>query len=289
VKYISYLLFRFFIFLLKILPFWLIYLISDLLSFLLRSIFGYRKQVIRTNLEKSFPSKSSEEINLIIKDVYKNLADIMVEGIKGASLNDEQVQERYKFVNPEILDQCFKDKRSVILVAGHYNNWEWAALSPPFFFKHHIVALYKRLHNKYLNAYMKTSRSNTGETLYELRDTALAFEKHAKSDKASLFLLAADQSPSNTEHAYWLNFLGRRTACLHGPEKYARQYNLPVVFSYPRRVKRGFYEVKTEWLVEEPTSLKDGEVTKAFMNRLEEIIIDDPGGWLWSHKRWKHS
>ncbi len=71
---------------------------------------------------------------------------------------------------------------------------------------------------------MKASRSNTGETLYELRQTSLAFENHAKTDKPALFLLAADQSPSNTENAHWLEFLGRRTACLHGPEKYSRLY-----------------------------------------------------------------
>lgn len=213
----------------------------------------------------------------------------MVEGIKGASMSDRQIRLRYKFKNPELLDQCFEDNQSVILVAGHYNNWEWAALSPPFYFKHHIVALYKRLNNPYLNAYMKDSRSNTGESLYELRETATAFEKHVNSKRPSLFLLAADQSPSNTENAYWLDFLGRRTACLHGPEKYAGQYNLPVVFSYPLRVKRGFYEVRTEWLVRQANSVEDGEVTKAFMNRLEELIIDDPGAWLWTHRRWKHS
>lgn len=213
----------------------------------------------------------------------------MVEGIKGAGMNEDQIRRRYVFTNPEILDECFQKNRSVILVAGHFYNWEWAALSPPYFFKHHIVALYKRLHNKYLNNYMKASRSNTGESLYELSQTKEAFLKHASGASPSLFLLAADQSPSNTDNAYWLEFLGRKTACLHGPEKYARMYDLPVVFSYPTRVKRGHYEVKTEFLVNEPKLHEDGEITRLFMGRLEEEIRKHPEAWLWSHKRWKHS
>lgn len=270
------------------LPFWVIYGISNMVFFLLYYLLGYRKKIVFTNLRRSFPEKNEKEIKSIAKASYHNLADIMVEGIKGASMNERQITRRYKFLNPDLLDGAFKKGQSIILVAGHYNNWEWAALAPPFFFQHHIVALYKRLHNPYLNSYMKNSRSNTGESLYELRETALAFERHAKADSPSLFLLAADQSPSNTESAYWIDFLNQDTPCLHGPEKYARMYDLPVVFSYPKRVKRGFYEIYTEYLVQDVGQCADGEITARFMKRLEEIIIEDPGNWLWSHKRWKH-
>ena len=287
-SYISYLLFRFFILLFRAMPFRLVYIVSDVLYFLLYKVFGYRKAIVISNLQNSFPEKSPPEIKDITRKAYKNLADIMVEGIKGASMSEKQIKARYTFLSPEILASSFADGQSVILVAGHYLNWEWAALSPPFFFKHHIVALYKRLHNQYLNDFMKRSRSGTGETLYELRETAEAFNNHAKKDPPSLFLLAADQSPSNTENAHWVEFLGQDTPCLHGPEKYARIHNLPVVFSYPKRIKRGYYELKTEWLVRDPASVEVGEITTAFMNRLEQVIREEPGGWLWSHKRWKH-
>lgn len=241
-----------------------------------------------SNLKNAFPEKSPSEISAIASTSYRNLADIMVEGIKGASMSEKQIRSRYKFLNPDLIQTSFSKGKSVILVAGHYRNWEWAALSPPLFFDHHIVALYKRLHNKHLNEYMKNTRSGTGETLYELRETADAFANHAKQNPPAMFLLAADQSPSNTENSHWIDFLNQDTPCLHGPEKYARMYDLPVVFSYPKRMKRGFYELEMEWLVDDPKNYKEGEITKAFMNRLEEVILDAPGGWLWSHKRWKH-
>ncbi|GLR16724.1 lysophospholipid acyltransferase family protein [Portibacter lacus] len=287
-KYISYITFRIFLFIFKLLPFWVVYKIADLLYFLLFRVTGYRKKVIVTNLKNSFPDKSDADINLIAKSAYKNLADIMVEGIKGASMNKKQIMDRYRFMNPELLDGCFESEQSVILVAGHYNNWEWAALSPPYFIKHHTVALYKKLHNKYLEDYMKRTRSHTGESLYELKETQLAFDKHVHANPPALFLLAADQSPSNTASGYWIDFLNQKTPCLHGPEKYARLYNMPIVYCCPIRKGRGKYELVLEWLVTDPNEFGDGQITLAFMHRLEKDILENPGSWLWSHKRWKH-
>ncbi|WP_235299085.1 lysophospholipid acyltransferase family protein [Portibacter marinus] len=287
-KFVSYLIIRFFIFIFGLLPFRAIYLLSDAIRFMLHRVLAYRKDVMVANLKASFPEKSESHYNHIIKCAYQNLADIMVEGIKGGSMTKKQIVRRYKFINPEILDQAYEEGKSVILVAGHYNNWEWAALSPPYFFNHQLVALYKRLHNPYLNRYMKNSRSHTGVKMYEIQKTARAFQIHEDKEQPSIYLMAADQSPSNTDKAVWLQFLNQDTACLHGPEKYARKYNLPVVFAYPQRVQRGFYEVRLEWLVRDVGQCDDGKITTLFMKRLEELIIEQPENWLWTHKRWKH-
>ena len=78
------------------------------------------------------------------------------------------------------------------------------------------------------------------------------------------------------------------TACIHGPEKYAKMYNYPIIFIDIQRVKRGFYEIELSTLVENPIELTNGEITKLYMNKLEEVIRKNPENWLWSHRRWKH-
>jgi KDO2-lipid IV(A) lauroyltransferase len=129
------------------------------------------------------------------------------------------------------------------------------------------------------------NRSRYGTILAPIRQTTSTFE--AYRGHPVIYLMAADQSPSNREAAYWANFMGRDTAFLHGPEKHARINNYPVVFVAIRRVKRGFYELSLEILVEDPSQIADGEITWLFAEKLEALVREDPGNWLWSHRRWK--
>ena len=122
--------------------------------------------------------------------------------------------------------------------------------------------------------------------LVPIKQTRTAFAE--KQNEASCYILLADQSPSNIEKAIWVNFLGIETACLHGPEEYAKKHNLPVLYVDIQRVKRGFYEVTYIPLIKESNKSKKGEITAIYMGTLEKIINQNPEFWLWSHRRWKH-
>ena len=102
-------------------------------------------------------------------------------------------------------------------------------------------------------------------------------------------MMVADQSPSNVKKSFWVNFLGKDTACLHGPEKYSKLYDLPVLYFNVHRIKRGYYEVELSHITDEPKSMPEGEITRLYMNHLEKYIRAYPANWLWSHRRWKHN
>ena len=277
--------FIFFVFLIGLLPFPLLYLLSDFGQFFLRRVMGYRKKVILSNLKGSFPRLTDKELDVVVGNVYKNLADILAEGIKGFTMLPATVRKRHFITNPEIIEPWLAQGRSVIALPAHYNNFEWGSMSPGLFTKHPIIAFYKPLSNKYINRFMKWSRVKFGTTLASIYETFLVFERNAQTP--SVYIMAADQSPSNAEKSYWVEFLGRETAFLHGPEKYARMYNYPVVYVDVQRVKRGYYTVEVTLLADEPAALPEGEVTKRYAKKLEEAILKSPGNWLWSHKRWK--
>ncbi|MEI7491812.1 MAG: lysophospholipid acyltransferase family protein [Bacteroidota bacterium] len=277
--------FIFFVFLIGLLPFPLLYLLSDFGQFFLRRVMGYRKKVILSNLKGSFPRLTDKELDVVVGNVYKNLADILAEGIKGFTMLPATVRKRHFITNPEIIEPWLAKGRSVIALPAHYNNFEWGSMSPGLFTKHPIIAFYKPLSNKYINRFMKWSRVKFGTTLASIYETFLVFERNAQTP--SVYIMAADQSPSNAEKSYWVEFLGRQTAFLHGPEKYARMYNYPVVYVDVQRVKRGYYTVEVTLLADEPAALPEGEVTRRYAKKLEEAILKSPGNWLWSHKRWK--
>lgn len=285
--FIIYLFFIFLVMLIGITPFFILYGVSDFVRFILHRVIGYRKGVVRSNLKKAFPEKSEKELKQIEKDSYKNLADIFVEGVKGFTMSKKSIMKRHKFLNPEILDKYYDKNQGVIVAAGHFGNWEWGAFSAAYYTKNTIVGLYKPLANRYIDKYVIKSRASAGTILVPLKKTHSYFEKYA--GKPSVFLMATDQSPSNKSRAIWVNFFGIETAFLHGVEYYSKKYNLPVLFVNISRKGRMKYEYSLELLVENPNETVEGEITQIFATKLETMIKANPGNWLWSHKRWKHS
>jgi len=275
------------ILLVSILPFRIMYLLSDLMYFIFYYFIGYRRKVVQSNLRNSFPEKSLKEIQVLTKRFYHHLCDISLESIKGFSMSPEEIIKRHHILNPELADYFFDKGTSVITVPGHYNNWEWGSLSPGLQIKYPIVGFYKPMSNKRTDEFGKKHRARFGTLLKSIRNTADTFEELI--DTPTVYIMAADQSPSNLRDCYWINFLHQETAWLHGPEKYARKYNLPVVYVDIQKIKRGFYSLNLVIITENPSSLSDGEITRLYAKHLEKSILSEPAYWLWSHKRWKHT
>ncbi|MFH1160792.1 MAG: lysophospholipid acyltransferase family protein [bacterium] len=281
-----YYLFLYFLFLFKNTSFWFLYRVSDLFYFFLTYVVRYRKKVVFTNLRESFPGKSEEDIRKIARGFYRHLCDISVEGVKAFSLRKKDILKRYVVLNPELLDPWFAKKKSVIAVLGHYNNWEWGSLAAGIYFRHKPVGFYKPLTNHYIDEYIQRTRAKEGMLLESVSRTSQTFRRLKKTP--SIFIMVADQSPMNLKLAHWIHFLNHDTAVLHGTEKHAQLNNYPVIFADVRKVRRGYYTVTLELLVEDPLSALPGEITRRFLERLEKQILASPENWLWSHRRWKH-
>lgn len=281
---LNYLITRLFIESFRLIPFWLLYGISDVSRFLLFKVFKYRKKVIYDNLTKAFPEKSSKEIKAIANKFYKNFMDVLLEGFKGMTMSRKSVIKRYKLLNPELLDPYYEQGKNIICLGGHYTNWEWG-VSIDMHMKHDSVTVYKAVKNQYLNKFIRESRSRWGMKQISMEKTRTIFNN---INKPKFIVLIADQSPSLTHLAIWTEFMGRDTPCIHGPEAYGKKFNYPLIFIDFQRVKRGYYTAELSLLAEEPASLEKTEITKRYMSKLEEVIRKKPEGWLWTHKRWKH-
>lgn len=284
-KLISTGLFLFFVMLIGLIPFRVLYAFSDFMRFVLYNLIGYRKSVVQKNLRDCFPDKSDAEIKRLTKLSYTNLTDVIVESIKAFTMTDKQLVKRYKLLQLENLVPYEKDAHDFILATCHYSNWEWGSLAPALQVKHKLIALYKPLSNKYMDHILRKSRSRTGTELASIYSTKQAFE--AKRNQPVAIMMAADQNPGNPKKAIWINFLGRPTAFLDGVERYAKQFDMPIVFADIQRVKRGYYTIKLDTLVSDPRTLPHGEITRRYVERLVKAIEHQPENWLWSHKRWK--
>ena len=115
-----------FIYGISLLPFPLLYLLSDGIYVLIYKVLGYRKEVVINNLRNSFPEKDEAELKAIASKFYQWFCDLTLETLKTLTISPEEVRKRVEFKGKDILQQYAREKRSVILVLGHYGNWELA-------------------------------------------------------------------------------------------------------------------------------------------------------------------
>ena len=269
----------------SLLPHSVLYLISDIIYLIIYKIIGYRKGIVLTNLNNSFPDKSKQELENIMSDFYRHFCDIIMESLKGFTISEKEISKRLVIKNPELSNKYANKGKSIIFVGGHYNNWEICAQAFALYSNHKCVGIYKPLSNQFLNKKLIASRSRYGLNLVSMKQSKKSFEE---SNEAKAIVFGSDQNPSNPNKAYWLQFLNQDTAVLFGAEKYAKEYNWPVVYVSICKVKRGYYEVEYSLITDSPTKQSHGKITEDFTKRLEHDIITQPQYWLWSHKRWKH-
>ena len=137
-----------FIYFISILPYWMLYAFSDFLYLIIFHVIGYRRKVVEENLRKSFPEKTPEEIIQISKKYYHFLCDLILETFKKFTISKEESVKRCKFHNTELLDKIYAENKSVILLMGHYGNWELAGSSFSISNKHQLYVIYKVLSNE---------------------------------------------------------------------------------------------------------------------------------------------
>jgi KDO2-lipid IV(A) lauroyltransferase len=269
------------------LPLWLIYLIADVFYFVLRTVFPYRKKVITQNLQRSFPNKNPKEIDILLHKFYRHLADLLAEGIKNMSISQKELSKRLVVENPDILEQLYKKGKSVILVAGHYNNWEWMITSQNQLFPHQAIGIGKPLSNGFWDKKLNKLRSRYGMIIAHAKNFKEILEGQ-KTNPVSVLVLT-DQSPADSRKSYWMSFLHQPTPVLFGAEMMAFTYDFPVVYYTMKKIKRGYYRVTLQTITEYPKTTSWGEITEAHTRLLENDILNAPEYWLWSHKRWKRA
>jgi KDO2-lipid IV(A) lauroyltransferase len=270
-----------------LLPLPVLYVFSDFLYLVLYYVVSYRRKVVATNLKNSFPEKTDKELKIIEKKFYRHLSDIFVETFKSTHMTRANQKKRFTYSNLEIIDKLREEKRDIIAIMGHYNNWEWPTLLP-YYLKYKTIIIYKPLQNKYFNRFINNHRSEHGIVLTPTSQVIREIINYRKKDINTVSVFISDQIPSKGDIKYWTTFLNQDTAVFTGAGKIASKYDMAVVFFHVQKVKRGYYNLNIELLFDHTEGLSEEVITEKHVRRLEEIIKEKPEYWIWSHRRWKH-
>ena len=271
----------------SMLPFRLLYCVSDGLYFILYRLVGYRKKTVSENLKLVFPEKSEAERKRIEKKFYHHLCDMILEAIKSMNIHKEDMKKRFKFTNIEIIKDFEKRNKSISLMCAHYGSWEWIFILQEYT-SHKTFAIYKRLNNKYFDRMIRKIRARYDSYLISTKETAAVLTENKKKGLLTINGFAADQSPKKNKAYHWSKFMGIDVPVHTGAEMLSKKLDLSVVFFSVKRVKRGFYETTFKTLTEAPNNFEDYKITDQFIALVENQIYEAPEYYLWTHKRWKH-
>jgi KDO2-lipid IV(A) lauroyltransferase len=274
--------------LLALLPLKILYILSDVLCFLLYRVVHYRLRTVRTNLKNSFPEKDKTELREIERKFYQYLCDYMLEEIKLMGISFEELCRRMEYENKEIFLDMIEKYGGIILLIPHYANFEWIIGMGAIMRKGDLpVQVYKPLQNKYLDELFRVIRSRFGGYNVPKHSTAREVIKLRNEGKRIVLGLITDQSPNRSEAHYWTTFLNQDTVFMDGAERIAKMMSYPVFYCELIKNRRGYCKVVFDLVTEYPKATAEGEITEIFARRLEQTIRREPAYWFWSHKRWK--
>ena len=269
----------------SVLPFRALYLISDLLELILFRVIGYRLKVVRANLRNSFPEKSTAELRRIELDFRRWFCDLMLETIKTLTITPAALERSITVKGTEVLKTYFDAGRSVILVMGHWGNWELGGARFSQLPYHKLNVIYHPLEEPHFDRLFIRMRTRLGNGLYPMKETVKCMLRDRDQVTATAFI--ADQTPS-PQQAYWTTFLHQATPVFRGTETIAKKLDLPIIYLGIDRPHRGRYVMRFELLLDDPKGTSEGAISELHTRRLEADIRKRPAIWLWTHRRWKH-
>lgn len=278
------------IYVVSLLPFSILYAISDAIYPVVYHIVRYRRRIVEKNLRNSFPEKSEAERRNIEKRFYRSFCDSTVEMFKLLSISRYELMQRMSFSGIDEVHKSLETHPQCFLYLGHFCNWEWIS-SMPLWFRPDVLGtqLYHPMHSPFFNRLFLEMRTRFGAE--NIRKTeALRRLLTLKAEKRKTVVgFISDQTPRWINIHDWVTFMNQDTPVYTGTERIAKKIGASVFFAYVERIGRGHYHCRLELMTNDVNSYPDYKLTEEYMTRLERMIRQNPENWLWTHNRWKRS
>lgn len=277
---------------LSLMPFWMLYLVSDGLYLIIYHIVRYRRKIVWKNLTSSFPEKSVQELRQTERQFYHWFCDYIFETFKLLSISNEKLLRHIEFRGVEQLEQRFDRNQNCAAILGHYCNWEWLSATGLAFHRYPEAVMGLIYHPLYSDAFDRLFidiRSAHGGQCVPKKDILRHLVTMRREQKHYLFGYISDQAPRWHNIHLWLDFLGHDTPVFTGGERIMRKMDDAVFYVEMERPCRGKYICTFKLVTEHAAQEPDNEVTFRFFKMLEETIRRQPAFYLWTHNRWKRT
>ncbi|WP_440653051.1 lysophospholipid acyltransferase family protein [Candidatus Pelagibacter sp. HIMB1542] len=241
------------------------------------------KKVINSNIKRAFPDINLEKLENIKSQMWNNFGRIFAEYMFIKNFRSGNLNSQISIKGGEILEEIKKNNQQVIFISGHLSNFELMAMCLE---KSGIrlAAIYRPLNNIYLNKIMERIRKKyICNKQIKKGIGGLKNLIQLKRKKYSTALMI-DQRVSE---GILSNFFNQKALTTTIPAQLIKKFNIPVVPVYIERIKSINFEITINKPLTFPLSHSQEKITDELNKVLEDMIIKNPGQWIWSHNRWK--
>ena len=254
----------------------------------LRLLSKSRSDITFNNIKAAFPEKTTEWHKLIRNESYHNLGITLAELLAFPSFSERDFRNYIKIENTELVHRNLAKGNGMILLSGHFGNWEIMAYVAGLVLGVPITIIVKPQKNKLSNVYLNKFRTQGGNHIVNMRKAARTLIETIKKNEAVAMLV--DQS-ANSKKDIFVDFFGRPASTYEAPAIIALKFRTPIVTGFAHRQPDFTYKVVLEELnFDDLDDSKESvlELTRRHVKVLENNIRMNPGHWAWQHKRWKH-
>ena len=283
---------KIFIYLLGLLPKSILYKILKFIAKLFFILEKRRSKLTLINLKAAYPDKDEEEIKKLALGSYESVAITLAEIILMLQdrINlDDMVENPSEFLQK--MKQFTKDaKNGVILITGHFSNWELLAKFLAFH-GYPLVVIGREGNNKLIEKNITTPfREKYGNRNIYKRNALLWIIKTIKKGKIVGLLYDQKAGGRNSVKVNFFNLPADTTTSIANLKLKFNPKIIPIFFAREKNGKYTpiIYEPIEYTASEEETHEKKIEkMTQKYNDILEEVVRAYPKQWFWMHNRWR--
>jgi KDO2-lipid IV(A) lauroyltransferase len=241
------------------------------------------------NLRRSFPEYTAGQCQAMARESMRQMVMLFTEVLFTTRLIHINTWARYVHLENfrEVLEMLIRRDRGVILLTGHYGNWEilgYVLATLGF----ETTSIARPLDNPYVNHWLLGVREKQGQRIIDKTGATTEVAPLLASGGTVGFI--ADQNAGSK--GVFVDFFGRKASTYKSIGLLAMEYEVPVVIGYARRIGRNFrFHVGVQDVID-PADWKQQNdplryITQRYSRGIEDFVRADPAQYLWIHRRWK--
>lgn len=271
------------------------------IGWLMGSVLHYRRDVVMTNLARSFPDRLYEELAEICRRSYRHLGTVICEAVWFGSCSHSKLRRHgiAEMDNPELLNGIFKQGKSVFVLTSHRGNWEilggyesYAVKEPLLYPENDLCVVYRQLSSKAWDQFMYSNRVSPIVDMEHFDGLVESFSvmRYAvrNRERAKCYNFITDQSPyGNAARVRVNDFMNQPTVSMTGGVSLARMMKMPVLYMDMSCTPEGNYRMHYTMISEDASTMETKDILDRYHELLQKDLEREPWNYLWTHKRWK--
>ncbi len=252
-----------------------------------------RKKTVMDNLSLVFGDRlSAAEIKRLAQSFYSHLFKLVAENLSRAWMSEERMLSRVRVVGHEHLAKAFEKNRGILLLTGHFGNWEFTPVAAIAHFKEfrgRFHVLRKLLANKFFEKILFRRFYKAGLTVIPKKNSL----DHVLSalERNDIVAFIMDQYANPSKDGILVDFFGRKAGTFKSLALIARETGAPVIPAICYREAGGTHVMRfsepVPWMENDDADAEIAENTRGYNRILENMVLEHPDQWLWAHRRWK--